>query len=80
MVVPQLVDGTVAYRGYAEVEREPAADPVRPLVPNLVTFPSRNPQMKTAAYLVDQDDNTSRATIRLQGDTVTLLGEGVRTN
>jgi len=24
------------------------------------------------------DDNTARATIRLQGDTVTLLGDGVR--
>jgi hypothetical protein len=55
VVVPQLVDGTVAYRGYAEVEREPAADPLRPLLPNLVTFPSRNPQMKTAAYLVDHE-------------------------
>lgn len=26
----------------------------------------------------NRDDNTARATVRLQGDTVTLLGEGVR--
>jgi hypothetical protein len=59
VVVPQMVDGTVAYRGYAEVEREAAADPVRPLLPNLVTFPSRNPQLKTAAYLVDHEQKAA---------------------
>ena len=55
VVVPQLVEGTVAYRGYAEVEREPAADPVRPLLPNMVTLPVRNPQLRTGAYFVDHE-------------------------
>jgi hypothetical protein len=57
VVVPQLVDGTVAYRGLVEVEREPAAEPTRPLLPNLINFPVRNPAMKTSAYFVDHEQD-----------------------
>ena len=56
VVVPQLVDGTVAYKGFVEVERDPAASPVRPLLPNLVTLPVRNPHMRTGAYFVDHEE------------------------
>ena len=53
VVVPKLVDGTVAYRAFVEVERDPSPDPVRPLLPNLVTLPVRNPTMRTGAYFAD---------------------------
>ena len=56
VVVPQLVDGTVAYKGFVEVERDPAVNPVRPLLPNLVTLPVRNPHMRTGAYFVDHEE------------------------
>jgi hypothetical protein len=56
VVVPQLVDGTVAYRGMVEVERDPAADPTRALLPNLTTLPVRNPQLRTGAYFVDHEE------------------------
>jgi hypothetical protein len=52
VVVPQFVDDAVKYRGFVEVERDPAVDPVRPLLPNLVTS-VRNPRMQTGAYVVD---------------------------
>jgi len=55
VVVPQLVKGTLDYRGFVEVERDTAADPVRPLLPNLVTLPVRNPHMRTGAYFVDHE-------------------------
>ena len=55
VVVPQLVDGTVAYKGFVEVERDPAVDPVRPLLPNLITLPVRNPSLRTGAYFVDHE-------------------------
>jgi hypothetical protein len=41
------------YRGFVEVEWEPVADPVRPMLPNLVALPPRHPQLRTGAYLVD---------------------------
>jgi hypothetical protein len=56
VVVPQLVKGTVAYKGFVEVERGPVASPVRPLLPNLVTLPVRNPHLRTGAYLVDHEE------------------------
>lgn len=55
IVVPPLVRGTMGYRGFAEVERAPAVEPVRPLLPNLVAFPSRDPHLRTGAYLVDHE-------------------------
>lgn len=57
VVVPQLVDGTVAYTGFVEVERDPATGPVRPLLPNLVTLPVRNPHLRTGAYFVDHEED-----------------------
>jgi hypothetical protein len=56
VVVPQLVDGTVAYRGIVEVERDAAAEPARPLLPNLVTLPVRNPHLRTGVYFVDHEE------------------------
>ena len=56
VVVPQLVDGTVAYAGFVEVERAAAAEPVRPLLPNMVTLPVRNPMLRTGAYFVDHEE------------------------
>lgn len=53
VVVPRLVAGELHYRGFAEVERPPAATPVRPLLPNLVTLPPRNPHVRTGAYFAD---------------------------
>lgn len=55
VVVPQAVIGEVGYRGFVEVERNPPANPTRPLLPNLVTLPVRNPMMKTTAYFVDHE-------------------------
>jgi hypothetical protein len=55
VVVPQLVDGTVAYRGFVEVERDPVAEPTRPLLPNMITMPVRNPSLRTGAYFVDHE-------------------------
>ncbi|HYH50123.1 MAG TPA: lysyl oxidase family protein, partial [Acidimicrobiia bacterium] len=55
VVVPQLVDGTVAYQGFVEVERAPAVSPVRPLLPNMVTLPVRNPTLRTGAYFIDHE-------------------------
>ncbi|HZI38210.1 MAG TPA: lysyl oxidase family protein [Acidimicrobiia bacterium] len=46
----------MAYRGMVEVEREPAADPTRALLPNLTTLPVRNPQLRTGAYFVDHEE------------------------
>lgn len=53
VVVPRLVVGPMDYRGFAEVERDPAVKPVRQLLPNLVALPSRHPHLRTGAYLVD---------------------------
>lgn len=55
VVVPQLVDGTVAYRGFVEVERAPAVSPLRTLLPNMVAVPVRNPTLRTGAYFVDHE-------------------------
>lgn len=61
VVVPRLVDGAMAYQGFAEVERDPAVEPVRELRPNLVALAPRNPHLRTGAYLFDhgQDVPTS---------------------
>ena len=56
VVVPRLVDGTVDYQGFVEVERDRAVEPVRPLLPNLITLPVRNPHLRTGAYLVDHEE------------------------
>jgi hypothetical protein len=53
VVVPRLVVGPTAYRGFAEVERDPAREPLRPLLPNLVAVPARHPQLRTGAYFAD---------------------------
>jgi hypothetical protein len=55
VVVPRAVNGPMGYRGFAEVERDPPADPVRPLLPNLVTLPVRHPQLRTGAYFADHN-------------------------
>jgi hypothetical protein len=55
VVVPRFVSGAMTYRGFAEVEWAPAAEPARQLPPNLVSFPSRNPTMRTGAYLYDHE-------------------------
>ena len=55
VVVPQAVIGEVGYRGFVEVELNPPVNPIRPLLPNLVTLPVRNPMMKTTAYFVDHE-------------------------
>jgi hypothetical protein len=53
VVVPRAVNGPMGYRGFAEVERDPPAEPVRPLLPNLVTLPVRHPHLRTGAYFAD---------------------------
>jgi hypothetical protein len=55
VVVPRIVVGPMDYRGFAEVERDPAVEPVRRLLPNLVAVPSRHPQLRTGAYFVDHE-------------------------
>ena len=61
VVVPQQVVGTVAYRGFVEVERDVAAEPTRPLLPNLVTLPVRHPHLRTGAYFVDHEEDGAPA-------------------
>ena len=53
VVVPRVVAGAMEYHGFAEVERNAAAEPVRALLPNLVALPPRNPQLRTGAYFAD---------------------------
>lgn len=48
-----VVDHPVAYEGIIEVEWKPTVQPVRELLPNLVSFPSRNVKFATGAYLFD---------------------------
>lgn len=55
VVAPRLVEGAMTFRGLAEVEWAPAVEPVRPLLPNLVAVPSRNPMLRTGAYFVDHE-------------------------
>jgi hypothetical protein len=55
VVVAQQVLGAVGYQGFVEVERDPAVDPARPLLPNLVALPVRHPALRTAAYFVDHE-------------------------
>ena len=53
VVVPRLVTESMDYSGFAEVEREPAVQPDRPLLPNLVAEPVRHPHLRTGAYFAD---------------------------
>lgn len=53
VVVPRVVAGPMGYRGFAELERDPPVDPVRPLLPDLVTLPVRHPHLRTGAYFAD---------------------------
>ena len=55
VVVPQLAQGTVDYRGFVEVERDPAAEPARPLLPNMTALPVRNVHLRTGAYYADHE-------------------------
>ena len=55
VVVPRLVVGPMDYRGFVEVEREPAPDPQREMLPNLVSVPPRHPMLRTGAYFADHD-------------------------
>jgi hypothetical protein len=55
VVVPRFVSGAMTFRGFAEVEWAPAPEPTRQLLPNLVALPSRNPTMRTGAYLYDHE-------------------------
>lgn len=43
----------VTYEGSAEVEFPPAAEPVRELLPDLVSMEARNPRFQTSAYLFE---------------------------
>lgn len=52
VVVPRLAED-LAYEGLAEVERFPAAEPLRELLPNLVALAPRNLRFATGAYLFD---------------------------
>jgi hypothetical protein len=52
VVVPAGSD-PVAYEGMAQVERPTAALPLRDLLPDLVSLPPRQPQIRTSAYLFD---------------------------
>src|SRR5439155_7117433 len=53
VVAPRLAAGSRSYRGFAEIEWDPPREPIRPLLPNLVTLPVRNPQLRTGAYFAD---------------------------
>jgi hypothetical protein len=55
VVVPQAVFGAVEYQGFVKVERDTPTEPARPLLPNLVMLPLREPTMKTSAYLTDHE-------------------------
>ena len=55
VVVPRFVEGAMAFHGFVEVERAPAVEPRRPLLPNLVSLAPRNPHLRTGAYLVDHE-------------------------
>lgn len=48
-----VVDHAVAYEGIIEVEWNARVEPRRELLPNLVSFPSRNVKFATGAYLFD---------------------------
>lgn len=53
VLVPRLVQGEMRYRGFVEVEWQPNVEPLRPLLPNLVALPPRQPHLRTGAYFVD---------------------------
>lgn len=55
VVVPRLVVGPMDYRGFVEVERDPVREPIRELLPNLVSLTPRNPTMRTGAYFLDHE-------------------------
>jgi hypothetical protein len=52
VVVPRYAEDLV-YKGIAEVERLPADEPVRALLPDLRSLPSRNFHFATGGYLFD---------------------------
>lgn len=45
----------VTYEAFAQVERPPKLQPVRELLPDLVSLPARNVKVATSAYLFDLD-------------------------
>ncbi len=54
VVVPRsTTDRGLDYKGLAEVERFPAVEPVRPLLPDLVALPPRNLEFAIGGYLFD---------------------------
>ncbi|HYZ92071.1 MAG TPA: lysyl oxidase family protein [Actinomycetota bacterium] len=53
LVAPKMVEGTLRYRGLAEVEYAPAVKPLRDLLPNLKALKPRNVTTRTGAYYVD---------------------------
>ncbi|MCA1843608.1 MAG: hypothetical protein LC792_10570 [Actinobacteria bacterium] len=59
VVVPRVVVGPMVYQGFAEVERNAPVEPVRPLLPNLVALPARNPHLRTGAYYADHKQDGS---------------------
>lgn len=50
---PDVTDESVDYEGIIEVEWRPRRNPVRDLLPNLVSLPARNLTLATGAYLFD---------------------------
>jgi len=59
VVVPRVVVGPMGYQGFAEVERNTPVEPVRPLLPNLVALPARNPHLRTGVYYADHKQDGS---------------------
>lgn len=53
IVSPRLAQEELSYEGLAQVEYSPRPEPVRDLLPNLVSLPSRNFRFATGAYLFD---------------------------
>jgi hypothetical protein len=52
VVVPRLAQD-LSYQGMAQVERFPAVEPIRNLLPNLIALAPRNLRFATGAYLFD---------------------------
>lgn len=50
---PDVTDEAVEYEGLVEVEWRPRLNPMRDLLPNLVSLPARNLVFSTGAYLFD---------------------------
>jgi hypothetical protein len=56
-VVPVSLDEPRDYEGRIEIEAKPAVEPVRELLPNMVTFPPKTVAIASAEYLVDPVEN-----------------------